>query len=170
MTQESTETPEVLCKRFWAQFVENTRPKVCELDKIKNGRPVFVEKGAYGRRFADITKCGEIVATVLAGVADKVREVDEKGGCVEVLLEKRDKAINKAIFHHLKKDEKIIERELGFPLIWMEFPNKKRSRITINNTFNPRCTKDWEEHNKWFKEKIEAFERVFTHRLKNIEF
>ncbi len=76
----------------------------------------------------------------------------------------------KAFFHLLKKDKEAIESELGFTLDWRELPENKASRILfIKDNVNPTDEKNWAQQNIWFKEMIEKFDRVFTHRAKKLD-
>ena len=175
MTTESTKTAPEICKDFWIQFrpyFENTELASRVLGKkTSKGKPVFSNPKYYDQIFFDIHGVGKILATVLAGRATKSgkeRKKDKNGGCVEILLEKNDKATDKAIFDYLKNDEITIERKLGFKLKWGTGSDTKRYRITRHNPFNPRCVEEWEEHNKWFIETVEAFERVFIRRLEDM--
>ncbi len=157
MTKESTETAPVVRNDFWKQF-ENANPALGKLATRK-----------YGRVFFDLADRGIILATVLPGRANQVRKEDKDGGCVEILLERNDEATDKAIFDYLEKDSPTIERALGFKLKWGINPKTKRYRITYHNQFNPRLRGEWKEHNKWFIETVEAFERVFIPRLEKMK-
>ncbi len=76
----------------------------------------------------------------------------------------------KAFFNLLQQDKEAIESELGFALEWRELPEKKSSRIMfIKDNVDPTDEKNWAKQNIWFKEMIEKFDRVFTHRAKKLD-
>ena len=59
--------------------------------------------------------------------------------------------------------------ELGFEVDWYELPDKKVSRIRcFNRGTNPMNPDAWPEHFAWFQEKLEAYDRVFRSRIKNL--
>ena len=72
----------------------------------------------------------------------------------------------KAYFHLLFEDKEGIEQELGFSPEWMELPERKASRIRLHkHGENPTDKVSWQDHFIWFKEKLEAFYRVFRPRI-----
>ena len=76
----------------------------------------------------------------------------------------------KSYFHLLNEDKEKIEEELGFAVNWMELPDKKMSRIRLTNgDENPTDKPHWDRHFAWFKEKLEAFDRVFRPRVRELD-
>ena len=155
MANESNKYVEPLCEDFWTEFINNTDLTIRPVGKISY----------YDQVFFDVRTKGKILAKVVAdgvGAADKN---DEKGVYVEVLLEKRDKATNKAIFDYLKKNEPAIENELGFCLQWLRLDDNIRSRIFAYHKCNPRDKDDWENQHEWIEKTLKEFDSVFTKRL-----
>ena len=80
-----------------------------------------------------------------------------------------DNEYAKPYFHQLHADKNVIEKELGFVVEWLELPDKKTSRIRcFNNGTKPMNREVWPEHFAWFHEKLEAFDRVFRPRVRNL--
>lgn len=75
----------------------------------------------------------------------------------------------KPYFYLLHEDKNEIESDLGFEVEWLEMLDKKSSRIRCySRGFNPMNQDDWQEQFEWFKEKLEAFDRVFRPRIQNL--
>ena len=78
-----------------------------------------------------------------------------------------DKA--KPYFYLLREEKDKIEAELGFTVDWQELPGKKSSRLRITKKGeNPMDETRWEEHFSWFKDKLEAYDRVLRLRVRNL--
>ena len=76
----------------------------------------------------------------------------------------------KPYFHLLYQDKEKIEQDLGFAVEWMELPERKASRIRLTNIKeNPTDKSRWNFHFAWFKEKLEAFDRVFRPRIRELD-
>lgn len=75
---------------------------------------------------------------------------------------------SKAFFHLLMRDKEQIEREMGKTLEWQELPEKTASRIALYNPANTTDELAWPIQHQWMKETIEAFDRVFRQRVKNL--
>lgn len=75
---------------------------------------------------------------------------------------------SKAFFHLLMADKDRIEQEIAFSLEWQELPQKTASRIVIYKPANPTDELTWPSQHEWLKETIEAFDRVFRQRVKNL--
>ena len=146
----------ILYPRYWKkcdEYLERTK------STIRVGKPMT----SYGRLFVPVCAGVKIVGTI---------SMQKKRVCVEVLLENRSNPENNIkIFNAVKLECGDIHRELGFPVKWMpegDKPTSKtpRSRITFyEEGFDPKDESDWQRHFAWFKEKAEAFDRVFTERL-----
>ncbi len=158
MTKESNEYVEPLCEDFWTEFINNTDLTIRPVGKISY----------YDQVFFDVRSKGKILAKVVADGVGATDKNDEKGVYVEVLLEKRDKATNKAIFDYLKKNEPAIKNELGFNLQWLRLNERKRSRIFAHHKCNPRDEDDWKNQHEWVEKTLKAFIHVFPPYLKSI--
>ncbi len=87
---------------------------------------------------------------------------------VEIYLSNKKYA--KAFFHLLQQDKEAIESELGFALEWRELSESNSSRILfIKDNIDPTDEKNWAKQNIWFKDMIEKFDRVFTHRANALD-
>ena len=75
-----------------------------------------------------------------------------------------------AYFHLLHEDKDDIEAELGFKIDWMELPGRKASRLRIEKRGeNPTDKASWEQHFAWYREKLEAYDRVFRPRVRELD-
>ncbi len=127
-----------------------------------------------GRTFIHVTKGLDIAA--IPALSD--------GTCsVEVLLDytgnkaykDSDIDYNRDAFKQLDKQKQAIESELdpNLKLDWIEWPEKARSKkprakISCCKEYNFSEEPDSHEHYRWFIETVIEFDRVFTHRLKDI--
>lgn len=59
-----------------------------------------------------------------------------------------------------------IESNIGEELDWEEMPNRKESRISVWLTADPLNRADWERQHTWLAERLEAFFRVLSPRVK----
>lgn len=90
----------------------------------------------------------------------------EKRIGVELCITHPDHA--KAFFNALAKDKDSIEKELGTELDWRELPEKTSSKMIQFKNADPTNESDWPAQQAWFKERLEAFDRVFRQRVRNI--
>ena len=74
-----------------------------------------------------------------------------------------------AHFELLRDDRKAIEQELGSELDWLPLPHRVASRIILYKTgVDPSNKNDWPNQHRWFKENLEAFNRVFRNRVRDL--
>jgi hypothetical protein len=75
----------------------------------------------------------------------------------------------KAHFHLLEYEREAIEREIGETLEWRENPNYKQSDVQLFwRGVTPTDPQRWTEYHSWLREKLEAFYRAFTPRIKKL--
>lgn len=75
----------------------------------------------------------------------------------------------KSFFSQLSEDKDAIEKELGYPIDWLELPDKKASIIRIvKNVDNLMDENSWEQHYYWLTGKLEDFDQVFRERIRNL--
>lgn len=72
-------------------------------------------------------------------------------------------------FSELEKDKEAIEKELSAKLEWKRLPDKKGSRISQFITGDIQNKEEWPWLFEWFKERAEAFDKTFSHRVQNLE-
>ena len=149
----------ILYLRYWKKCDEY-------LERTKSTIRVLKPEQPSGRLFVPVRVGVKILGTI---------SMQKKRACVEVLLENpRNPDNNRKFFEAMQNKENAIEKELGFKLLWMPVGYKPtsadpRARITLyEDGFDPKDESDWQRHFAWFKEKAEAFDRVFTERLRNI--
>lgn len=76
----------------------------------------------------------------------------------------------KAHFKLLLSEKQAIETQIGFQLDWEELPNRKDSKITVRrNGIDPADRNNWPSQHKWLAETLEAFYRVFSARVKELD-
>ncbi|MDW7774360.1 MAG: DUF4268 domain-containing protein [Desulfobulbaceae bacterium] len=74
----------------------------------------------------------------------------------------------KAHFHLLHDDKEKYEEIFGGPLEWHELPNRKESRITIAQQFDPWDTNKWHEQHLWLQEQLEKLYKTFSQTIKTL--
>jgi hypothetical protein len=73
----------------------------------------------------------------------------------------------KSYFGLLSQEKQRIEEELGFPLNWMELPDRKSCRLLLSlEDASPMDRQRWPEYRQWMKERLERFNAVFRPRVR----
>ena len=76
----------------------------------------------------------------------------------------------KDFYNQLYAQKNNIEAEIGHELIWKELPNKSASRIILYlRNVDPMDRSRWDEYQDWLIKYIEAFDRAFRNRIRNLE-
>lgn len=76
----------------------------------------------------------------------------------------------KDFYNQLYAQKNDIEAEIGHELIWKELPNKSASRIILYlRNVDPMDHSRWDEYQDWLIKYIEAFDRAFRNRIRNLE-
>ena len=76
----------------------------------------------------------------------------------------------KDFYNQLYVQKNDIEAEIGHELIWKELPNKSASRIILYlRDVDPMDRSRWDEYQDWLIKYIEAFDRAFRNRIRNLE-
>ena len=76
----------------------------------------------------------------------------------------------KDFYNQLYVQKNDIEAEIGHELIWKELPNKSASRIILYlHDVDPMERSRWNEYQDWLIKYIEAFDRAFRNRIRNLE-
>lgn len=76
----------------------------------------------------------------------------------------------KDFYNQLYAQKNDIEAEIGHELIWKELPNKSASRIILYlRDVDPMDRSRWDEYQDWLIKYIEAFDRAFRNRIRNLE-
>jgi len=150
ISQEGVSETKELQYRYWEQlinFLQDSRSKL----RPQNPRPRHWQIFSIGRS-------GTYISATINTRENRIG--------VELYLPHPDHS--KAFFHLLMRDKERIEQELGMPLEWQELPEKTASRIAIYNPANATDESVWPSQHKWLKDTIEAFDRVFRQRVKNL--
>jgi len=75
----------------------------------------------------------------------------------------------KAHFGLLSQQKQSIEEELGFPMVWMELPDRKASRLVYNlENADPLDQQRWPEYRQWMKTHLERLNTVFRPRVRSL--
>ena len=109
-----------------------------------------------------------------------VFRIGRSGFHISGLHNTRDKCIGVELYidHQNAKDfysqlyaqKNDIEAEIGHELIWKELPNKSASRIILYlRNVDPMDRSRWDEYQDWLIKYIEAFDRTFRNRIRNLE-
>lgn len=76
----------------------------------------------------------------------------------------------KPFFFLLREQRAEIERELGYALAWEEKPGKIISRVRYYwDGVDPYDREDWSRQHRWLAENLNAFYRVFHHRVRDLD-
>ena len=75
---------------------------------------------------------------------------------------------DKKIFQHLSKHKFDIEKEMGGPLVWMDLPGKKASRIKIEDKIDITDRSKWPSAFEFLKGQSEKIQRIFPKYLKDL--
>lgn len=77
----------------------------------------------------------------------------------------------KLIFQKLLAQKEQIESELGYPLEWEELPDARDSRVSAYlRDVDPEQEADWPRQHQWLAERINDLHRVFSQRVRAIDF
>lgn len=76
---------------------------------------------------------------------------------------------DKEIFHYLSNRKDAVEKEMGTPLVWMELPGKKASRIKVERQIDITDKTQWQTAFEFLKEEGEKIQHVFPKYLKELE-
>jgi hypothetical protein len=77
---------------------------------------------------------------------------------------------SKDFYHNLYKDRAAIEQEIGHPVEWLEKPGGIESHIRLQRTDIDHSNRQkWPEYHAWMLKELEAFDRVFRPRVKQIK-
>lgn len=87
------------------------------------------------------------------------------GGAVYLWIGSTDAAV---YYERLLRDRDAIEAELGFDLQWNEKPGLKSSSILVSGGPDPNDRAQWPALHEWMWSRLEAFDRVFRPRIRDI--
>jgi hypothetical protein len=75
-----------------------------------------------------------------------------------------------AYFRCLEKEKDAIQQEVGCALDWQELPGKKAKRIALRRyDSDPTDRENWAVQHQWLAEKLEAFYKAFSPRIKALD-
>jgi hypothetical protein len=73
-------------------------------------------------------------------------------------------------FALLNNQKGAIEQEIGCDLEWEELPNRKQARIVlVKPNVDPTKREEWPSQHQWMAEKLEAFYKAFSGRIKELD-
>ncbi len=78
-------------------------------------------------------------------------------------------ADGKRLFRCLHDAKAAIESEVGAALDWREMPDKKVSRILVEQQIDLWDKANWPKAYEWFAQKVEVFEKAFAPRVVNFK-
>jgi hypothetical protein len=70
--------------------------------------------------------------------------------------------------NQLKDERNVIEREIGFPLVWGDGEDDFQWIGSIREDVDPANRDDWPAQHMWLAEKLEAFHKVFARRIREL--
>ena len=74
---------------------------------------------------------------------------------------------DKDLYATLKADQEAIEKDLSYPLEWMELPERKASRIVAVSDQAVNEPETWTECFSWLSQAAQAFQTVFGGRIRS---
>lgn len=74
----------------------------------------------------------------------------------------------KQYFEILKADQLEIETKIGYPLIWINDPEKLSCRVIVRKSVILKNKADWENQSAWLVKHLDDLHRVFSKRIKNL--
>jgi hypothetical protein len=87
----------------------------------------------------------------------------------ELYIDFGDEDVNLAALRALQEQQVAIEREIGEQLNWQDLQNRRACRIVLYGTGSILDPQDrLDEYHEWMVNKLLAFKRVFSSRLKTI--
>ncbi len=150
ISQQATTETQQLQYRYWEKFVKFLQDSNSKL-RSQSPRPQHWQIFTIGRSGIDISTT-----------------LNTRENRIGVELSLSHPQYSKAFFHLLARDKDRIEQELGTALEWQELPEKTTSRIVLYKNFAPTNEAEWSVQHQWLKETVEAFDRVFRNRVKNL--
>jgi len=142
--------------RFWLAFKEYME---------KNSRISCQKPQPQNWMYHPVGKTGFMLSSV-ASFYNSVTETWEPE--IRVQLETMG-ARAKQNFVALEKHRSEIERACGVPLTWHNPEKKNACRIYLRKDADFRQEELWPEQQKWLKEKLELFQRVFVPIIKELD-
>lgn len=139
-SKSSLTDTKLLQLEFWNKFKEYASERGTSL-KLRKAQPQHWYDMSYGVSGAHISLTINTLSKLI--------------GC-EIYIPD-----SKELYYSYEQHKEEIESELGFPLEWMELPNKKASRIKVSTEADINDRSQWENYFKWLKEKAEKFQNVF---------
>jgi hypothetical protein len=75
----------------------------------------------------------------------------------------------KAYFGLLRRQKDAIERELGYPMVWEELPERQDSRISVYlDATDPKSPDEWKRQHEWLADRLNDLHKVFSLRVKRL--
>ena len=137
--------------RYWQKLLDNLQQNKTQL-RLQRPKPM-------NWHFFTIGRSGFYMAVALNTQKSRIS--------VELAMDDRENAKN--FYRQLEAEKEQIEHEVGEGLTWQELPERRRSKILLYRNAKPTDEDDWENQHDWMREKLEAFDRVFRTRVKNLD-
>jgi hypothetical protein len=156
--RESGTTTELkqLQLRFWMSF----RDYMEENSRIRCQKP-YPQHWMYH-------SIGTSRAVLVSVISSSNSETGGKGPEMRVELETHGQYA-KQTFAALERRKTEVERACGVPLTWHNPPNKNACRIYTRQNADFMNESLWPDQQRWLKEKLELFYRVFAPIVQNLE-
>jgi len=74
------------------------------------------------------------------------------------------------VLPQLMNEQKKIEEEIGQPLVWNPYPEKRDKIISLSRDAELRKKENWDEYINWLVDKNIKFRNVFSKRVKQLDF
>jgi len=73
---------------------------------------------------------------------------------------------DKHLFEQLLDQKPAVEAEFGGPILWLETPGKKQSKVMVKKTANLEDRQQWAAYYTWLLQHLEKFHIIFSQRAK----
>lgn len=100
------------------------------------------------------------------GAAVRMYRNEDAGAVVYLYISGADSS---DYFELLERHRDAIEGELGLALNWEEKPDMKNSQVSLARLCDPSDTSTWPELQAWMLDTMEAFERAFRPRIRDLK-
>ena len=142
---------------FWTYFREFVQTKQTVV-RPTNPRPQHWMNMSLGRS-------GFSMTAIASFWNAEIESYDSNEIRCQVELSGKDAKSN---FTQLHAQQSEIETELGYPLEWVNDPNKLSCRMTTRKTVDLSDRSEWENYSAWLLKHLEDLHRVFSPRIRSL--
>ena len=143
--------------RFWTAFKEYMESKGSFV-RCQKPLPQHWTNQAIGRSGVHLTSIVSIWSSETGNKTPEIR--------AELYL---DGPNAKQEFEALKNQKDVIEKAVGFPLVWHNPENKAMAKIYTRQDADFLNEQLWQQHFEWLRKRLETMHKVFSPIMKNLK-